>query len=68
MGGIENRRDRKRGGQHVGKDVHPEGRGEGHEVRQVRERQAQEGFRKGQQGSLVSLPGVGDQGGVYVGF
>jgi hypothetical protein len=22
MGGIENRRDRKRGGQHVGKDVH----------------------------------------------
>jgi hypothetical protein len=41
---LKNRRDRKRGGQHGGKDVH------------------QEGFRQGQEGSLVSLPGVRDQG------
>ena len=28
----------------------------------------QEGFRQGQERCLVSLPGVEDQGGVYVGF
>ena len=35
---------------------------------QAQEGRPQEGFRQGQEGSLVSLPGVGDQGGVYVGF
>ena len=35
---------------------------------QAQEGRPQEGFRKVQEGSLVSSPGVGDQGGVYVGF
>jgi hypothetical protein len=35
---------------------------------QAQEGRPQEGFRKVQEGSLVGLPGVGDQGGVYVGF
>ena len=35
---------------------------------QAQEGRPQEGFRKGQERSLVSLPGVGDQGGVYIGF
>ena len=35
---------------------------------QAQEGRPQEGFRQGQEGSLVSLPGVGEQGGEYIGF
>src|SRR5215217_3702914 len=65
-------RDGKRGGKYGGEDAYQEGRGEGHEDCQVRERQGkevrtqEEGFRKWQERRPVSWPRVRHEEGVHI--